>query len=67
MALNNRTLQLSSCFVATTMYALVGLWGGPAMAQSELLLEQITVTARKKEEPLQEVPLFITAFSSQTL
>ena len=67
MTLINRTLQLSSCIAATAMFALVGLWTGPVIAQSELLIEQITVTARKKEEPLQKVPLFITAFSSQTL
>ena len=67
MTLINRTLQLSSCIAATAMFALVGLWTGPVIAQSELLIEQITVTARKKEENLQEVPLSITAFSSQTL
>ena len=67
MTLINRTLQLSSCLTATAMFTLVGLWTDTAMGQSEVLIEQITVTARKKEERLQEVPLSITAFSGQTL
>ncbi len=34
---------------------------------AELTLEEIVVTARKREESLQEVPIAVTAFSGQTL
>ncbi len=36
-------------------------------ADSSVVLEEITVTARKREESLQEVPLTITAFSGKAL
>ena len=34
-----------------------------ANAQSDGVLEEITVTARKRDESLQEVPIAITAFT----
>lgn len=36
-------------------------------AADELKLEEVTVTARKREETLQDVPLSITAFSAETI
>ena len=46
--------------------------GGAAQAQdafgvSSVLLEKITVTARKREEPIQNVPLSVTHFSSEQI
>ncbi len=38
-----------------------------AGSQPQLAIEQITVTARKKEESLQDVPLSITAFSAEEI
>ena len=38
-----------------------------SFAQDEIIIEEIIVTARKKEESLQEVPVALTAFSSDDL
>lgn len=38
-----------------------------AFGVSSMLLEKITVTARKREEPIQNVPLSITHFSSEQI
>ncbi|HKX55986.1 MAG TPA: TonB-dependent receptor [Xanthomonadales bacterium] len=39
----------------------------PVLAQSEMAIEEVVVTARKREENLQEVPDSITAFSAQQI
>ncbi|MFV3073563.1 TonB-dependent receptor [Niveispirillum fermenti] len=39
----------------------------PAMAQDGLVLEEIIVTAQKRAERLQEVPVSVTAFSASTI
>ncbi len=62
-----RLAKRGSCVIATTVFALTGLWTAPVAAQSELMIEQITVTARKKDETLQDVPLSITVLGSQML
>ena len=62
----NRLAQLGSCVSATAIFPLTGLWTAPVEAQSELVIEQITVTARKIEKTLQDVPLSITVLGSQT-
>ena len=61
-------------YVATTFSTLlIGLTatdnaGNVAVAQeSELLLEEIMVTAQRREETLQDVPLSITVFSGEAL
>jgi iron complex outermembrane recepter protein len=41
--------------------------GGPSTQNSRGGLEEVTVTARKMEESLQDVPLTVTAFSSEAL
>lgn len=57
-------------FVSTTVASLAGQ---PTLAQSGsadragLALEEIVVTARKREESLQDVPLSITAFSEKQI
>ena len=38
-----------------------------AAASDEAVLEEIVVTARKKEEPLQETPVAVTALTSETI
>jgi len=38
---------------------------GPAAAQGSTAIEEITVTAQKREQSLQEVPIAITAFTGQ--
>ncbi len=40
---------------------------GPVMAQSSGMLEEITVTARKREENLQEVAMSVSAMSQQEI
>ncbi len=50
----------------TAIFSLFVLPGTAAIAQ-QLALEEIVVTARKVEENLMEVPLAITAFSSEEL
>ena len=63
----NRLAKRGSCVLATTIFALTALWTAPVAAQAELVIEQITVTARKKDETLQDVPLSITVLGSQML
>ena len=52
--------------VITAVISLVSMPGAAAIAQ-EFALEEIVVTARKVEENLMEVPLAVTAFSSEDL
>ncbi len=39
----------------------------PAWAQDSLVIEEITVTAQKREQSLQDVPISITAFSGEDI
>lgn len=39
----------------------------PALAQSNFSIEEVTVTAQRKSQSLQEVPIAITAFSAETI
>jgi iron complex outermembrane receptor protein len=52
----------------TTLMAALGLLlgAGPAMAQEETL-EEITVTAQKRAQNVQNVPIAISAFTAETL
>ena len=43
------------------------LLSGPALAQSEPFLEEIVVTAAKREQTLQEVPIAVTVTSADTI
>jgi iron complex outermembrane receptor protein len=53
----------------TAIAAAIGAVNSPhALAQQEqLVLEEITVTARKREESMQSIPLAVTAFSGEDL
>ncbi|MEQ9452495.1 MAG: TonB-dependent receptor [Pseudomonadales bacterium] len=54
--------------VAALFFGWLGVAGVPAFAASEPgVLEEIIVTAQKREESLQEVPLSITAFTGDYL
>ena len=51
--------------------AMAALWISPPQAEaqqsSQLVMEEIVVTARKREENLQEIPVTVTAFSSNAI
>ena len=58
------TLRLTIASIA----ALVGMISTPtAVYAQEFAIEEITVTARKRAESLQDIPLSITAFTAETL
>ncbi len=52
--------------LAATCLAAVVFQAGPAVAQT-LEIEEITVTAQKREQSLQEVPISITAFTGSEI
>lgn len=60
--MSSQTKNAARVLVAAAVAAAVS---GTAVAQAQL--EEITVTARKRTESLQEVPLTITAFTSETI
>ncbi len=47
--------------------ALTGLFAGPAAAQESAVLEEIVVTAQKREEALQDVPISVATMSGERL
>lgn len=65
--------QLKSVHYRLLLAALpaAGLWAAPAaVAQgdsAETFLDQVTVTARRREESLQDVPIAVSAFSGEQL
>ena len=68
--LKSRLKALLGTFAVGAVLTLIS--GGGAQAQdafgvSSVLLEKITVTARKREEPIQNVPLSVTHFSSEQI
>lgn len=66
-------LQLSSRVVRSTLYTAIiaansGLLAGYApVTQAAQALEEVVVTARKREESVQEVPIAVSAFSAEQL
>ena len=54
-------VQLSAALVITS----VGLV--PTVALGQAMLEEVVVTARKREESLQETPVAVSAFTGQSL
>jgi iron complex outermembrane recepter protein len=64
-AMRRRPTQLALLIAAATA---LPLWGGAAMAQeARAQLEEVIVTARKREESLQATPISISAFSAEQL
>lgn len=57
-------------YLSMTSILALGLWAGPTSAiaqEEELVLEEVTVTARKREENLQDVGLSVSALSDKDL
>jgi iron complex outermembrane receptor protein len=76
MALHSRTpagsRPMARALLATALAALAATTGTPAPAQQlsdagEAMIPDIIVTARKREESLQDVPLAISAFTADTI
>ena len=65
----SRHFALSGSMAGVAAIAILLLPAGTAMAQESAAreIEEIVVTARKREERLQEVPLAITAFSAEDM
>ncbi len=61
--------NLFSFAVATLVGTTVALSGAPAIAQQsgDVALEEITVTARKREENLQDVAMAVSAMGQQEI
>jgi iron complex outermembrane recepter protein len=65
---SNDRLRLAVATVLASAFALPAVvHAAPAPAPQALTLEEIVVTARKREEVLQEVPIAVTAFSAAAL
>lgn len=60
-------LKSSVCLAATFAYPVMFAQGEEAQKEERFALEEITVTARKREENLQDTPISITAFSANDL
>jgi iron complex outermembrane receptor protein len=60
-----RWLQL--CVTGMLLGAEILIYASPALAQAEGGLEEVVVTARKREETLQDTPVSVTAFSGGAL
>ncbi len=58
---------LGGTFVALTQQGLAQTAGPPAAAQASVGLEEIVVTAERRSENVQNVPIAITAFTSESL
>jgi iron complex outermembrane recepter protein len=56
--------KITRKILSTAIAASVALEAAPVMAQ---MLEEVIVTARKRQESILKVPVTVTAFSSQTL
>ena len=67
MCRENTTIKSQSslrlAISGTVALALTGLFAGPATAQEEGVLEEIIVTATKREESLQDVPISVATIS----
>jgi len=57
-----KSTRLPAALLAGASIA-ISLAGVPAQAQNELVLEEITVTAQKREEALQDVPISVATMS----
>ncbi|MEL6199852.1 MAG: TonB-dependent receptor plug domain-containing protein, partial [Pseudomonadota bacterium] len=60
----NRSMVLASA-VATALYGAAA--PQPLYAQDEAVLDEVIVTAQRREQTLQEVPVSVTAFSGDAL
>src|SRR5450755_1454477 len=61
------TTRLTAAALLSTGLAMGGAWAAGDTASPSTSLEEITVTAEKRSENVQDVPIAITAFSESTL
>ena len=62
----SKTLHLRSLLVAGASVAAFTAMASPAFAQGTTTIEELVVTAEKREQSLQDVPIAISAFTSKT-
>jgi outer membrane receptor protein involved in Fe transport len=66
-----QTSRITSIFIAIHLLTYLGLFSNSALAQEarsrNRLLEEVLVTAQKREQNLQDVPVSVTAFSGDSL
>ncbi len=67
--MNDRSLLLRRAVVGALVLATVPAWGqqGASEAQETRTIDTIIVTAQKREQSLQDVPIVVTAISEQLL
>ncbi|MEM8562892.1 MAG: hypothetical protein AAGF57_11690, partial [Pseudomonadota bacterium] len=58
--------NLTALFPLSLMSAAL-LQVAPSIAQENIMLEEVVVTAQRREQNLQDVPVSLTAFSGETL
>ena len=58
-------LRLRSIFVMGASVAALSAAAAPALAQDSFTIEELVVTAEKREQSLQDVPVAVTAFTSE--
>jgi len=63
----NSRSTLRMAMGAAAAVAVAGLFSGPAAAQEPGVLEEIVVTAQKREEALQDVPISVATTSGESL
>jgi iron complex outermembrane receptor protein len=62
MRINSRRLAFATLATAALVETT-----SPTLAVAQLVLEEVVVTARKREESLQETPVAVSAFSGPPL
>ncbi|MGI9287930.1 MAG: TonB-dependent receptor [Pseudomonadales bacterium] len=67
MAKENSFASFSFTAMSALVCTLIGLMWLPHTSAQGLILEEVIVTARKRQESMQEVPVAITAFSGDQL
>ena len=64
----SQTLRMRSLLVMGASAVAISGFAVPAFAQQNTtVIEELVVTAQKKEEALQDVPIAVTAFGEETL
>ena len=64
---NKKRSSLNLALKGTAAIALTGLLAAPTMAQMEGVLEEIVVTAQKREQALQDVPISVATIQGENL